>query len=182
MGLQTIYYRDFPYFILPPNHSQLPGLPLIAIVFGVIFTLVGLCIAFAIKARPVSLLFGSLLLLIFCLYNVPFQFSSDAYKHFPEWENAAKELALAGVFVIAGCYSAINESSFTRYLGKLIPLGTIVFAVPVVCFGILHFMLAQESTVLVPAWIPAHLFWIYFAGVALLGSGIAILLKIKSGL
>ncbi len=35
---------------------------------------------------------------------------------------------------------------------------------------------------MVPSWIPFHLFWIYFAGIALLGSGIAIILKIKSGL
>jgi hypothetical protein len=34
----------------------------------------------------------------------------------------------------------------------------------------------------VPSWIPNHIFWIYFAGAALLGSGIAIILKIRTGL
>jgi uncharacterized membrane protein YphA (DoxX/SURF4 family) len=33
---------------------------------------------------------------------------------------------------------------------------------------------------MVPAWIPGSLFWTYFAGAALLGSGLAILLNIKT--
>ena len=34
----------------------------------------------------------------------------------------------------------------------------------------------------VPSWIPFHLPWLYFTGAALLGSGVAIILKIKRGL
>jgi len=26
MGVLTIYYTDFPYMLLPPNHSVVPGL------------------------------------------------------------------------------------------------------------------------------------------------------------
>ncbi len=44
--------------------------------------------------------------------------------HFGDWENAAKELALAGgAFVIAGCFPGKGESPLTRFLGKLIPFG-----------------------------------------------------------
>jgi len=39
----------------------------------------------------------------------------------------------------------------------------------------------KEAADYVPSWIPNHLFWIYFAGIALIGSGIAIILKIKPG-
>jgi len=38
---------------------------------------------------------------------------------------------------------------------------------------------SKEAADYVPSWIPNHLFWIYFAGIALIGSGIAIILKIK---
>ena len=92
--------------------------------------------------------------------------------HFGEWENAAKELALAGgAFVIAGCLSR-----------KLMPLGVILFSVTIISFGIDHFLLAKEASDYIPSWVPYHLFWMYFTGSALLGSGIAIILKIRPAL
>jgi hypothetical protein len=103
--------------------------------------------------------------------------------HYGAWENSAKELALAGgAFVIAGCFPGKNESSIIRFLGRLMPFGAIIFAITIVSFSIDHFLYAKEAADYVPSWIPYHLFWMYFAGIALLGSGIAILLKIKTGL
>jgi uncharacterized membrane protein YphA (DoxX/SURF4 family) len=48
-----------------------------------------------------------------------------------------------------------------------------------ILFGIDHFLYADFVSKLVPMWIPGQLFWTYFAGVALIGSGIGIILKIK---
>jgi len=48
-----------------------------------------------------------------------------------------------------------------------------------VVFGIEHFLFAGFVKSLVPAWIPGDLFWTYFAGVALIGSGISIIFGIK---
>jgi uncharacterized membrane protein len=184
IGLQACYYHDFPYILPFPEHFWIPGRVMLAIIFGIMFILAGASIIFKKKTREISLLFGGVLLLIFCFYYIPYEFiTSSNYMHFGEWENAEKELAFAGgAFVIAGCFSEKNENPLTRFLGKLIPFGAILFAITIVSFGILHFMVAKEASTLIPAWIPNHMFWIYFAGVALLGSGIAIILKIKVGL
>ncbi len=40
--------------------------------------------------------------------------------------------------------------------------------------GILHFPLAKYVAGLIPPWIPAHLFWTYFAAVALIAGGIGL--------
>jgi hypothetical protein len=99
---------------------------------------------------------------------------------FGDWENAAKELALAGgAFVIAGCFSEKNETTLTRFLGKLIPSGAILFSITIISFGIDHFLFAKEAADYIPSWVPWHLFWMYFTGTALIGSGLAIILKIK---
>jgi uncharacterized membrane protein YphA (DoxX/SURF4 family) len=184
MGFQMIYYRDFPYMLLPPNHSLIPGIIILTFIFGILFILAGACIVFEKKARQVSLLLGGMLLLIFCFYYLPYQLlSNSSYTHFGEWENTTKELALAGgAFVIAGCFPGKNENFLTRFLGKLIPLGAIIFAITIISFSIDHFLYAKAAAGYIPSWIPNHLFWMYFAGVALLGSGIAIILKIKTGL
>ncbi len=39
IGLQTMYVRDFPYMLLPPNHTSVPGLVPLAYVFGAMFAL-----------------------------------------------------------------------------------------------------------------------------------------------
>ena len=184
IGLQTIYYKDFPYMLLPPNHTAIPGLAIIAIIFGLLLALAGVCIVFEKIPGLISLLLGGVLLLIFCFYFVPYELiATSDYMHLTEWENAEKELALAGgALVIAGCFPVQNENSVTRFLGKLIPLGAILFVIPIISFGILHFMYGPDVASMVPSWIPYHLFWIYFAGAALIGSGVAIVLKIKVGL
>lgn len=182
IGLLTIYYKDFPYMLIPPKHSWIPGLVMLAYIFGTTLMLAGACIVFEKKVRPISLLLGSALLLIFCFYFIPYEFiiSSD-YMHFGDWENSAKELALSsGALVIAGCFSEKNESPLIRLLGKLIPFGAILFSITIISFGVDHFLFAQEAADYVPSWVPYHLFWMYFTGTALIGSGFAIILKIKS--
>jgi uncharacterized membrane protein len=182
-GFQIIYYHDFPYWLIPPKHGWIPGLAMIAYVFGIMFVLAGACIVFKKKTRHVSLLTGTILLLIFCFYFIPYEFmSSSRYMHLVQWENAEKELAFAsGTFVIAGCFSPKNENFLYRSLGKLTLLGPILFSIPIISFGILHFIYAKNVADYVPSWVPIHMFWTYLAGTALIGSGLAIILKIKSG-
>ncbi len=184
IGFQIIYYHDFPYWLLPPKHSWIPGLVMIASIFGILFVLTGACIVFEKKTRAASLLTGTVLLLIFCFYFIPYEFmASSRYMHLLQWENAEKELAFcSGAFIIAGCYSETNEIPFYRFLGKLILFWPILFSIPIISFGILHFLYAKDVADYVPSWVPNHMLWTYLAGTALIVSGLAIILKIKSRL
>jgi uncharacterized membrane protein len=183
IGFLTIYYSDFPYMLIPPKHSWIPGLVMLAYISGAMLILAGACIVFEKKVRPISLLLGSVLLLIFCFYFIPYEFIvSSNYMHFGDWENSAKELTLSsGAIVIAGCFSEKNENPLIKFLGKLIPFGAILFSITIISFGVDHFLFANEAADYVPSWVPYHLFWMYFTGTALIGSGIAIILKIKQG-
>jgi hypothetical protein len=184
MGLVTMYYGDFPYMFIPSKHSWIPGLAMIAYVSGALLVLAGVSIVFGKRTRPISLVLGGVLLLIFCFYFIPYQLLvSKNNMHFGDWENAAKELALAsGAFVMAGFFSENNENALIRFLGKLIPFGAIFFSLTIISFSIDHFLYAKEAADYVPSWVPYHVFWLYFTGAALLGSGLAIILKIKPAL
>jgi uncharacterized membrane protein YphA (DoxX/SURF4 family) len=183
-GFPTIYYKVFPYMLLPPQNFLLSGPIMLTYIFGTLFILVGVCIVFEKKTKPVSFLFGCVLLLIFCFFFVPYQFMVNPnYMHLAEWENAEKELALAGgAFVIASCFSEKSENSIDRFWGKLMPFGAILFSIPIISFGILHLLFTKEASTLVPLWVPYPIFWTFLAGIALIGSGVAIILKIKPGL
>jgi uncharacterized membrane protein len=184
LGFQTIYNSDFPYMLLPPKHNWIPGLGIFSYIFGALFILSGACIVFEKRIRPISLLLGAVLLLIFCFYFIPYEFTAGSnYMHLGAWENAEKELAFSGgAFVIAGCFSETNKERFTKFLGKLIPFGAIIYSITIISFGIDHFLYAKEAADYIPSWIPNHMFWIYFAGIALIGASIAIILKIRVGL
>src|SRR5688572_1977439 len=64
------------------------------------------------------------------------------------------------------------------HLDKITKLGRYFLAVPMVVFGIQHFLYAEFIVHLVPAWIPGRLFWTYFAGVALFAAGLGIIINV----
>jgi putative oxidoreductase len=56
-------------------------------------------------------------------------------------------------------------------------VGSILYALAVFAFGVEHFIYAKPTSRLVPGWIPWHLFWVYFVGVALMASAISIVIN-----
>jgi hypothetical protein len=83
------------------------------------------------------------------------------FTHFVFW------LWFAGlVFLAAGLLTVRKELATARVLDKLIALGPVFVAAPLAVFGAEHFVDARSIMRLVPAWMPAHLFWTYFVGCA----------------
>lgn len=56
-------------------------------------------------------------------------------------------------------------------------IGRFLYALPLLVFGILHFMNAANMAGMVPSWIPGGEFWIYLTGAALLAAGIAMIIR-----
>jgi len=167
MGLLTIYYRQLPYMMIPPKHHWFSDHVILVYISGALFLLAGVCIVLEKKRRQVSLLLGTALLLIFFFYFIPYELMvSPNYRHFGDWENAAKELSLAGgALVIAG--------------RRLSTVGVTLFALTIISYSFDHFLYAKEAVGYVPSWVPYQIFWLYLTGAALFCSGIAILLNIK---
>jgi uncharacterized membrane protein YphA (DoxX/SURF4 family) len=185
LGLQQFFYSDFRPVFLPAWRSHLPGLAIWAYAGGIALILAGLAIIVGRNTKMVSLILGGIFLALFLFCHVPYEIINDPYsKHLGVWTNPLKELALAGgAFIIAGSVREqeinIQKPVFTRLLEKLIPWGSIFFSIMLICFGIDHFLYVETVASLVPAWIWDHIFWTYFAGVALIGSGVAIILEIS---
>jgi uncharacterized membrane protein len=85
------------------------------------------------------------------------------------WANVAG----AAVLVI-GVAAARRELSEARGLNKLVALGAAFVAAPLAAFGMEHQFAAPFMVGGVPKWIPWHLFWVYFVGVALIAAGLSI--------
>lgn len=59
----------------------------------------------------------------------------------------------------------------------LLRLAAVLFAIPWIVFGIQHYMYAEFVSGLVPAYMPFHLFWVYFTGTAMLAAGVSFLIR-----
>jgi uncharacterized membrane protein len=75
-----------------------------------------------------------------------------------------------------------TELSASRGIDKALPFGRLFFAAPMAVFGAEHFTAAKDIGSAIPRWIPDHLFWAYFVGVALLAAAFSIAAKRFAGL
>jgi uncharacterized membrane protein YphA (DoxX/SURF4 family) len=185
LGIQQIQYGEFRPVIIPDWPGWLHGSSIIAYTFGISLGIMGAMIVLNKNIRKALLILGGLLLVFFFCFQAINQLFIIPYKfHLALWTDALKELTLSGgAFIMAGTFPRENKSANTptwlSFLEKLIPAGRIFFSIMLVSFGIDHFLYTGGVSKLVPSWIPAPIFWTYFSGVALIGSGLAILIKFR---
>src|SRR5215472_12573282 len=67
-----------------------------------------------------------------------------------------------------------NKWVRSRGIEKALALAPLFIAVPLGAFGTDHFVEHTSIARIVPAWMPAHLFWVYFVGVALIAAALSI--------
>jgi uncharacterized membrane protein len=70
-----------------------------------------------------------------------------------------------------------NELHLSRGLDKLMPFGRLFFAIPLAVFAAEHFTATRFIALLIPGWIPAHVFFVYLVGVALIAAALSIIFK-----
>ncbi len=52
-----------------------------------------------------------------------------------------------------------------------------IFALPFAVFGLMHLMMADAMSGLVPAYLPGGVLWVYLTGVALIAASVAIIIN-----
>jgi uncharacterized membrane protein len=86
------------------------------------------------------------------------------------WTSGGELLSLCGAALVLAGFPV------------LVRIGRVLFALPLIIFGIQHFMYARYVATLVPSSIPGPLFWAVFVGIAFVVSAISIITLIKSRL
>jgi uncharacterized membrane protein len=133
-----------------------------AYLVGFVLVAAGIAILLRKQARMAATLLGSLFLLSFLALYVPPLLASPPLSAL--WTNAGKALALSGgAFLVAGSSKA------------MIVLSRVFLSAFLIVAGVQHFLYVAFVATLVPQWIPGHVFWTYFAGVALIAGGVGML-------
>jgi uncharacterized membrane protein len=185
LGAQQIVNASFLPVFLPAWPPDMPGDAIGAYILGLALIAAGLAILSCTMARGASLVMGSVILLICVLVDIPYQLNHYP-AHLGSWTNCLKELGISGCFfIVAGTFPRVaslsggSPSRLNAWAEWFIPVGRYFFALMMLLFGIDHFLYLDFVASLVPTWIPGPYFWSYFAGVALFGAGLAIILDFR---
>jgi uncharacterized membrane protein len=81
------------------------------------------------------------------------------------------------LFLITGLISFRKEIASAVGLNKVVALASVFVAASLAVFGAEHLTGARILMQGVPVWMPAHLFWAYFVGVALLAAALSLTFK-----
>jgi uncharacterized membrane protein len=112
------------------------------------------------------------------------QFSSAVLSALPAWFwNPLLSYVTAVLLLIVGVSLAIKKTPpQAHWLDKIILCGPVFIAMPMVVFGVDHYLFPAEIGRIIPAWIPAHTFWVYFVGACLILGGLSIVFQKYAGL
>ena len=112
--------------------------------------------------------------------RVPKSMQPTMLAVFLELSRTALSMSAAGLaLLVIALLAAKNDIAQALGLDKIAALANLCFALPLAVFGTEHFCLASSMTEMVPSYVPWHLFWIYFVGVALIAAGLSIGTRIQ---
>jgi hypothetical protein len=99
---------------------------------------------------------------------------------FLAFSRTATSMCVAGIlFLLIALWAAKTDIARASGLDKVVVLSNLCFAIPLAVFGAEHLAAAKFIMLLVPSFVPWHLFWAYFVGFALLAASLSIATKIQ---
>jgi uncharacterized membrane protein len=178
IGVLHFVLKGFRPLILPIQFENPESLSIITYTFALYLIISGMLITFGKKLKTTSILLAYVLMLFLIFGHLLQRFVDPEFPG--NWTNTLKLATfIGGAFLISLIDSENTSDNFISKLGKLAPFGKYFFCIMLIVFGTAHLLYVEPISGLVPKWIPFPIFWTYFTGVALIGSGISILINFK---
>lgn len=171
LGLEHLLTGTFPVGLLPVP-ADVPARLGLTYFVGLVLIATGVGLLF--RNRQAALMLGGLLLVLALLLHVP-RWVAHPFDG-RVWTALFELIGLAG-----GALWLASQSDSTVSLPQepsaRSRFGLGLFAVSLLVFGGLHLVYGPFVATLIPAWIPGHLFWAYFVGIAFMATGVSVLLN-----
>jgi uncharacterized membrane protein len=170
LGIETLEcarYADHsfgPRYEVIPVLPWLPAIPWLAYVFGTIWVACGVGLLFKRTERTAAMALGGLLFLCALVLDVP--------KNAARIGSISLRTIVFETLVLASLAWLLPGRGATP---SLLARGSrYLLSLSLIVFGVDHFLALAFIATLLPAWIPWHVFWVAFFGVAFIAAGLSI--------
>ncbi|MBV8866144.1 MAG: hypothetical protein JO210_12190 [Acidobacteriaceae bacterium] len=174
LGIETLVCaRDIsqplgPGYNALPVIPWLPAIPWLAYLFGAIWVICGAGLLFERSVRPAAMVLGGLLFVCALIITVP--------RNAAHFGNISLRTVVFETFALASLAWLLRDRGM---LPGLLACGSrYLIALSLIVFGVDHFLALAFIATLLPRWIPWHVFWVAFFGLALIAAGVSIGLAI----
>jgi uncharacterized membrane protein len=163
LGIETLVcarYADHslgPRYEVIPVLPWLPAIPWLAYVFGTIWVACGVGLLFKRTERTAAMALGGLLFLCALVLDVP--------------KNAAR---IGSISLRTIVFETLALASLAWLLPGRGAIPSYLLSLSLIVFGVDHFLVLAFIATLLPGWIPWHVFWVAFFGVAFIAAGLSI--------
>jgi len=159
--------------LVPVDPGRLPP-PWQPYLFGVLLVLIGVALLVRRAVSAAAITLAALLLVLFFGFGLPLALAQASTGFV--WVDPLMELALlGGVSLAAVRRDGSSGSSLDRFFEKATRFVPLALGAFLAYCGMAHFPYAKYVASLIPPWIPAHMFWTYFAAIALIAGGVGVL-------
>ena len=172
----AIQYLVFGKYLggLPPMPPWAQGAGFGAYPVGTLLLVTSTTIFINRRVRLLSIVTGAWF--VFCFFVFHLQHAGSVWGNGTDRTRALETLCIGvGLLALAALAPAEGSVALSAGANRKLLLGSrMTFGVSMAIFGWQHFMYAQFLVNLVQTWLPAHAFWIYFTGTAMMAAGLAI--------
>jgi uncharacterized membrane protein len=159
-----------PGYAIVPVLPWLPAVPWLAYALGTVWVVCGVGLVFPRLQRNAAIVLGAWLIGCTLIFDVPKNLA-----------NINSILLRTRVFepLALGSLAWLLPAPFAAWR-RLEQVGRVLLAVSLVVFGVDHFLALRFIATLVPRWIPGHIFWVVFFGLALIAGGLSLVFRLWS--
>jgi uncharacterized membrane protein len=178
IGVETIVCARTSDFPLGGTYAAisvipwLPAIPSLAYLVGAIWIASGVGLLFPQNLRTAATSIGWLLTLCALLIDIP--------QYAPQLGSVSlRTTALEPLSIACFAFLLPEPGALPAPLTRA---ARWVLAFALIVFGVDHFLALKFIADLLPAWIPLHVFWVTFFGLAFIAGGLSIALRILENL
>jgi uncharacterized membrane protein YphA (DoxX/SURF4 family) len=160
-----------------------PVAQLWAVIVGLFLLACGVAIALRKTSAQAAACLSILLILYVVIYFIPKMIANP--RNPGPWTSSGEILAICSAALVAAVSIGLERTRDAAPRHRLLlarNIGCVLFGASLVVFGIQHLMYGPFVATLIPAWIPARLFWAYFVGAAFVAAALAISTNIQARL
>jgi len=178
LGILGLSKGDFSP-VWAPVPKGVPAGEVLVYLCGIISLGSGLGLVWRRTAVTAARVLLAWLLLWLLLFKLPAAFPTPT--EVASWYGCAETAVMvAGAWVLYAWFAAEwDKRTFGFATGdKGIRIARVLYGLALIFFGVGHFAYLKQTVVLVPAWLPGHVFWAYFTGGTFIGAGVAVLIGV----